>query len=210
MHSNPIVRNIWAVGRNYGEHAKELGNAAPAAAAEPIIFLKAGSSVVSSNDDSRGAIFRLPPFSQNVHHEVEIAFRFDSHLEFDALTVAIDLTARDLQDRLKSQGHPWTLAKSFRNACLIGPLIACPQGLDPQNIRFTLKINGELRQSGHTQDMIHSVEKLRRYVTERFPVAEGDLLLTGTPAGVGPVATDDRLEAEIPGLVKANWTAARG
>ncbi len=196
-----LIRNVWAVGRNYSEHARELGNAAPSPQAEPMIFLKAGSGVVTD----RGT-FQLPGFSADVHHELEVAFRFGPNGEFDAVTLAIDLTARDLQNKLKSQGHPWTLAKSFRDACLMGPPVTLPQNLE--DITFELKINGERRQAGNTRDMIHAPEKLRRYVLERFPVVEGDYLLTGTPAGVGPVRAGDHLEAEIPGVLKASWRAA--
>jgi 2-keto-4-pentenoate hydratase/2-oxohepta-3-ene-1,7-dioic acid hydratase in catechol pathway len=135
-----------------------------------------------------------------------VAFRFGPGGEFDAVTLAIDLTARDLQNKLKAQGHPWTLAKSFRDACLMGAPVTLPKNLE--DIAFELKINGERRQIGNTRDMIHTPEKLRRYVLERFPVVEGDYLLTGTPAGVGPVHAGDQLEAEIPGVLKASWRAA--
>lgn len=203
----PMIRNVWAVGRNYAEHAKELGNFDSSAEADPMIFLKAGSSVVID-----GGEFHLPSFSQDVHHELEIALRFNAKMEFDQLTLAIDLTARDLQNKLKSQGHPWTLAKSFRDACLIGRFVNLSSNLNPTDpdfdLGFTLKINGELKQTGQARDMIHKVEKLRRFVLERFPVVEGDLLLTGTPSGVGPVRHGDQLEAEIPGVLKARWRAA--
>jgi acylpyruvate hydrolase len=197
------IQNIWAVGRNYGEHAKELGNATPSAQSEPMIFLKAGSSVVFS-----GGTFRLPTFSQNIHHEIEVAFRFGGDFQFDALTIAIDLTARDTQDRAKAQGLPWSLAKTFRDSALLGPATVVSRDLDLQAIKFQLKINGEARQQGTTHDMIHSVEKLRCFVTEHCPVVPGDWLLTGTPGGVGPVHSGDVLEAEIPGLVRATWKAA--
>jgi acylpyruvate hydrolase len=197
------IRNIWAVGRNYADHAKELGNTVPSSESDPMIFLKAGSSAVFD-----GGIFTLPGFSHDIQHEIEVALRFDGSLQFSELTLAVDLTARDVQNALKAKGHPWTLAKSFRSACLVGPMMKIPADLDLQNIEFHLKTNGAIRQKGHTGDMIHSVEKLRRYVVERFPVVEGDLLLTGTPAGVSALKPGDRLEAEIPGRLKATWTAS--
>lgn len=197
------IHNIWAVGRNYADHAKELGNLAPAPADKPMIFLKAGSSIVAN-----GETFHLPPYSKDVHHEVEVALQFGDDFKWRALSIAIDLTARDLQNELKSKGHPWTLAKSFRESCLLGPLVPFDRSIDPQNLNFSLHINGELRQSGHTGEMIHSVEKLRLYVLEHFPVAPGDLLLTGTPAGVGPVKPGDVLEARLGNLLGAHWRAA--
>lgn len=199
-----MIRNVWAVGRNYTEHAKELGNFASSADSDPMIFLKAGTSVV---DESRP--FRLPAFSQDVHHEVELALRFGRNLAFDAMALSIDLTARDLQNKLKSQGHPWTLAKSFQDATLLGAFAPVTSKIDLRNITFELRINGELRQSGNTKDMVHSAEKLRSFVLARFPVVEGDLLLTGTPAGVGPVRRGDVLEAGgSAGLLPATWRAA--
>jgi acylpyruvate hydrolase len=197
------IRNIWAVGRNYADHAKELGNAVPSVESTPMIFLKAGSSAVMN-----GETFVLPFFSADIQHEIEVAFRFDRDLRFAELTLAVDLTARDVQNALKAKGHPWTLAKSFRSACLLGPMMKIPADLDLQTIEFLLKTNGTVRQKGHTGDMIHSVEKLRQYVIEHFPVVEGDLLLTGTPAGVSGLKPGDRLEAEIPGQLTASWTVS--
>ncbi len=193
-----MIRNIWAVGRNYADHAKELGNQVPSAAGNPMIFLKAGSSAVIG-----GGEFQLPRFSEDVHHECEITLRFGADLKFDALTVGIDLTARDVQEKAKSQGHPWTLAKSFKAAALIGEFKPLPQNLD--SLPFSLKVNGEVRQAGNTSDMIHSIEKLRQYVVERFPVVPGDLLMTGTPKGVAALQPGDLLDAEIPGVVQMTW-----
>lgn len=192
-----MIQNIWAVGRNYAEHAKELGNAVPES---PMIFLKAGSSLVSD-----GGRFALPKFSQDIHHECEVAFKFDQLLQFSEMTVALDLTARDVQTKLKTAGHPWTLAKSFKASCPIGAFVKAPAPGEWQNLKFTFKVNGEIRQSGHTADMIHSVETLRKYVIEHFPVVPGDLLLTGTPKGVGLLKHGDRLEAEIAGFCKGSW-----
>lgn len=197
------IRNIWAVGRNYADHAKELGHAVPSSQGDPMIFLKAGSSVVA-----HGESFRLPSFSNDVHHEVEVAFRFGANLEFDAVTIALDLTARDLQAKLKANAHPWTLAKSFQASCPLGPLVALPPGLDPAALEFSLEVDGELRQRGSTRNMIHPIAKLRTYVLERFPVVPGDLLLTGTPVGVAQLRSGQKLLARIDGLVQAIWTVA--
>ena len=209
LNSNVIrdIRNVWAVGHNYGEHAKELGNAVPSADSLPMIFLKAGSSIASSISDEENPI-RLPEFTKSVHHEVEVALQFGHDLEFSGLTIAIDLTARDVQNESKANGHPWTLAKSFKNACLIGPIVPLQPGLNLQSLEFFLKNNGEIRQSGSTSAMIHSVAKIRKFILERLPVVPGDLLLTGTPAGVGQLKAGDRLEAEIVGHIRAAWQIA--
>lgn len=194
-----MIQNIWAVGRNYVEHAKELGNQPSEASQDPMIFLKAGSSIVPNEGR-----FALPKFSSDIHHECEVAFRFGPTLQFEEMTLALDLTAREVQSKLKMAGHPWTLAKSFKASCPIGPFVQMPA--DPQAIRFVFKVNGEVRQNGQTSDMVHSVEKLRAYVIDRFPVVPGDLLLTGTPKGVALVKAGDRLEAEIDGVLKATWS----
>jgi 2-keto-4-pentenoate hydratase/2-oxohepta-3-ene-1,7-dioic acid hydratase in catechol pathway len=204
MRPDTPIANIWAVGRNYADHAKELSNAVPDSKSEPMIFLKAGTSIVRS-----GGEFHLPAFSNDIHHECEIALRFGDGGNFEQISIALDLTARDIQNRLKSQGHPWTLAKSFRDACPLGPLVSLSPKIELQNIRFKFSINGEIKQFGFTGDMIHPIEKLRLYVLEHFPVVPGDLLLTGTPVGVGPVKAGDVCEAEIEGILKAKWTASR-
>jgi len=192
-----VIQNIWAVGRNYAEHAKELGNAVPdPQSSEPMIFLKAGSSIVPN-----GGRFALPKFSSDIHHECEVAYRFDQQLNLTEMTLALDLTARDIQTRLKTAGHPWTLAKSFKASCPLGPFV--PAVFD---VKFTFRVNGEIRQIGQTSDMIHPTEKLRKFVIDRFPVVPGDLLLTGTPKGVAVLKPGDRLEAEIEGVLKANWS----
>ncbi len=189
--------NIWAVGRNYRDHAKELGNTVPS---KPMIFLKSGSTIEA------GQICELWNGSNDIHHEIEIALRFGSpassrevsqdlpkDLHFDAAALALDLTARDHQARLKSEGHPWTLAKSFRGSCPLGRFIEIPAQVP--HFEFELSVNGAVRQHGSTKDMVFDFETLRRYVLENFPVVPGDLLLTGTPAGVSRLASGDRAEA---------------
>ena len=200
-----MVRNVWAVGRNYAEHAKELGNAVPQASGDPMIFLKAGSGIVENQDAQVATPFTLPAFSQNVHFETELVFRFGPNLDFDAVTIGIDLTARDVQDAAKSKGQPWTLAKSFKNSCLLGPWSTVPSKVEA--LRFELRVNGDVRQKGDPRSMIHSVEKIRTFLIGHFPVVPGDLVMTGTPEGVAQLRSGDRLDAEIAGLVRAAWTA---
>jgi acylpyruvate hydrolase len=197
-----MIRNIWAIGRNYADHAKELGNQVPQAAGDPMVFLKAGTSLCMNEE------FQLPTFSKNVHFETELVLKFGTDLEFSDFTLGMDLTARDAQDKAKAAGQPWTLAKSFKNACLLGEFLPLSEAGNLQALTFTLKINGEMRQSGNTKDMIHPIEKIRRYIVENFPVVPGDIVMTGTPAGVAQLHAGDQLEAEIPGVLKAQWRAA--
>ena len=139
-----MIQNIWCVGRNYAEHAKELGNAVPnSATEEPMIFLKAGSTVVMN--DGR---FALPKFSQDIHHECEVAYKFDQHLQLTEMTLALDLTARDVQAKLKTAGHPWTLAKSFKASCPIGPFV-------PAQFDVSIHFQGEWRNSANWPDLRH-------------------------------------------------------
>ena len=199
-----LIRNIWAVGRNYSEHARELNNPVPAPTEEPMIFLKAGSGIVPN-----GATFSFPSFTDDIHFECELAFRYGANLELSEMTLVIDLTAREVQSKLKEKQHPWTLAKSFKSSCPMGPLVKIPKDLDFENIDFQFSVNGEIRQSGNSRDMIHSVQKLNAYVLERYPVSEGDLLITGTPKGVGKLNRGDKLTAEIPGLIRAEWQISK-
>lgn len=192
-----MIQNIWAVGRNYAEHAKELGNAVPT---EPMIFLKAGSTATLSADE-----IHLPPWLSEVHHEVELALRFNGKLEIDHACLALDLTDRAKQNQLKSQGHPWTLAKSFKESCPLSGFFPVQSLEELKNLSLSLKVNGELRQHGSTSQMIFPLESLIHFVLKHFPVVPGDLLLTGTPSGVGPIKAGDVLDAEIEGKVRHRW-----
>lgn len=178
---------IWCVGRNYAEHAKELGNDLPT---EPLIFLKAGSCL------TKGAPLQIPSWVSDLHHELEIALLFGPELQFSALGLALDLTERSLQSRLKSKGQPWTLAKSFHGACPISDLIPL-RSEALKDLRLELRVNGVLRQKGSSSEMIFSPETLRAFVLKHFPVRPGDLLLTGTPAGVGVIEPGDELEGQL-------------
>jgi acylpyruvate hydrolase len=203
--------NIWAVGRNYSEHMRELNNTPDQPAQIPMIFLKAGTGVVEN-----GQSFALPSFTQDIHHEVEIALRFalspTGELKIDAFTVALDLTAREVQDTLKAARHPWTLAKSFKNSAPMGPWHVLSRPAEPsehpelQNLSFTLHVNDELRQTGSVKDMIFSMQLICDYLRQRFPVEAGDVVLTGTPAGVSKIKPNDILKAEIKNYLKAQWS----
>jgi 2-keto-4-pentenoate hydratase/2-oxohepta-3-ene-1,7-dioic acid hydratase in catechol pathway len=188
------LATIWCVGRNYAAHAKELGNPVPA---EPVIFLKPQSAVVLD-----GGTLPLPKDSARVDHEVELVVGLGKG-KVPVYAVGIDFTARDVQDRLKKEGLPWTLAKARRGFAAVGPfaVAALPQTL-------TLTVNGETRQKGSTQDMLFDVPALLGYLDKTFGLAEGDLVFTGTPPGVGPLKAGDRIEASLGTVSRLRLTAA--
>lgn len=192
-----MIQNIWAVGRNYAEHAKELGNAIPT---EPLIFLKAGSTATLAKHE-----LTLPAWKTELHHEVELALQFNDNLQIESACIALDLTDREKQNQLKAQGQPWTLAKSFKGACPLSPFFPVGDLEELKNLEIILKVNGEVRQKGHTSQMIFPIPTLLDFVRHHFPVVPGDLLLTGTPSGVGPFKKGDFLEAEIVTKMKHTW-----
>ena len=194
-----MIQNIWCVGRNYADHAKELGNEIPT---EPLIFLKAGSTATLSQKE-----LRLPFWIDEVHHEVELGLQFDKNLQVTQACIALDLTDRAKQTSLKAKGQPWTLAKSFKEACPLSPFFPVGDLEELKNLDISLKIQGEIRQQGNTDQFIFTLERLLDFVRQHFPVVPGDLLLTGTPSGVGPIRKGDVLEAEIKGKMKHTWTA---
>lgn len=192
-----MIRNIWAVGRNYAEHAKELGNDVPT---EPLIFLKAGSCASFAADT-----IELPQGKHELHHEVELALELDQNLQIARAGIALDLTDREKQNILKAKGQPWTLAKSFKGACPLSSFFEINDFRELQNLDISLTVNGVVKQQGHTSQMIFSIEKLTHFILENFPVQPGDLILTGTPSGVGPLKRGDHVEAEISGKIRHSW-----
>ncbi|MFS4460636.1 fumarylacetoacetate hydrolase family protein [Bdellovibrio sp. HCB2-146] len=193
-----MIQNIWCVGRNYAEHAKELGNEVPT---EPFFFLKAGSTATLSAKE-----IQLPYWVEELHHEVELALQFDENLQIDEACIALDLTDREKQNQLKAKGHPWTLAKSFKGSCPLSGFFPVNDLEELKNLEISLKINGEYRQQGNTNQFVFPLEKLIDFARQHFPIMPGDLLLTGTPAGVGPFKKGDVLEAEIKGKMRHSWT----
>lgn len=187
---------IIAVGRNYIDHAKELNNPVPE---KPVIFLKPDTAVLKDNKD-----FYYPEFSKDVHYEVELVLRVCNegkhvskkfaHKYYDAIGLGIDFTARDLQSELKAKGLPWELAKAFDHSAVVGELIAKEQFNDLQNMNFSLRKNGEMVQEGNSKDMIFDFDSLITFVSQYITLRKGDLIYTGTPAGVGPVQIGDKLE----------------
>src|SRR5712691_11689338 len=196
-HAPPPPSKIVAVGRNYREHAAELGNIAPEE--EPLLFLKAPSALVMDGGD-----IVLPPESSRVDYEGELALVIGRTAKSwpqerwkDALAglcCANDVTARDLQ---KKDGQ-WARAKSFDTFCPVGPEIV--EGLDPSDLAIQTRVNGATRQSSRTSQMVFSPAFLLHYVSRMMTLLPGDLILTGTPAGIGPLSPDDIVEIEIEGI----------
>lgn len=183
-----LVRNIWAVGRNYADHAAEMKAEVPK---EPVFFLKAGSSIETDSKIS------LPKWSKDIQHELEIALWIDENLNFSHISLALDLTARDAQSAAKAKGQPWTLSKSFTAACPLGPWvdISAIDGFD--QLSFVLTKNKQVVQTGHGRDMIFKPETLLNYVKTHYPLVPYDVILTGTPAGVGGIKSGDLLQATL-------------
>ncbi|HLW42604.1 MAG TPA: fumarylacetoacetate hydrolase family protein [Flavobacterium sp.] len=187
---------IICVGRNYTDHINELSNQKPD---EPVVFMKPDTSVLNS-----GFPFVIPEFSNDVHHELEVVVKINkvgkyiqpkfAHKYYSQIGLGIDFTARDLQSKLKGKGLPWELAKSFDGATVLGTFIDKDQFDDLQNISFQLVKNGTVVQNGNTQDMLWQIDELIAYVSQFFTLKTGDIIFTGTPAGVAKVNPGDELE----------------
>lgn len=193
---------IICIGRNYADHIAELHNETPAA---PVIFLKPETALVQ-----RGQPFFIPDFSKDVHHELELVLRVcknGRHIEekfaptyFDAIGLGIDFTARDLQSQLKAKGLPWELAKGFDGSAPISATFKpVAEFADLANISFHLDVNGETRQSGNSGLMLHPFANILAFVSQYITLKQGDLIFTGTPAGVGPVQVGDQLTGYLEG-----------
>ena len=188
---------IFAVGMNYLQHNKELEGALYKPET-PVIFTKADSALLKD-----GKPFFLPDFSERVDYETELVVRICrlgkciperfAHRYYDAVTVGIDFTARDVQQRLRAAGHPWELSKGFDGSAAIGQWVEKEILLDVQAVRFHLDINGSTVQEGCTCDMLYRIDELIAYISQFFTLKTGDLLYTGTPSGVGPVHINDHL-----------------
>jgi 2-keto-4-pentenoate hydratase/2-oxohepta-3-ene-1,7-dioic acid hydratase in catechol pathway len=192
---------IICIGRNYVDHAKELNNPLPK---KPIIFMKPATALLL--DDKP---FYYPDFTQNLHHEAEIVLKIcknGRHVEqefastyYQEIGIGIDFTARDLQDDLKSKGHPWEIAKAFDFSAPLSKFIPLASLNDPAQINFKLAKNGAVVQEGNTKDLIFSFDELICHISKFFRLQIGDLIYTGTPAGVGPVEIGDTLVCSIEG-----------
>lgn len=191
---------IIAVGMNYALHNEELGQAKTAS--EPVIFMKPDSAILKD-----GKPFFIPDFSNEIHYETELVVRINrlgkniaprfAHRYYDAVTVGIDFTARDLQRKFREEGHPWELCKGFDSSAAIGAFVPVDRFKDIQQLNFSLQIDGKEVQAGCTADMLFKVDDIIAYVSQFVTLKIGDLLFTGTPAGVGPVHIGQHLQGYL-------------
>lgn len=187
---------IFCVGRNYAEHAKELGNAIPD---EPVIFMKPKSALLQAHTP-----FYYPEFTNELHYECELVLRISKNGKYiqdkfaskyyDAITVGIDFTARDIQNELKAKGLPWEKAKAWDNSAAVGKWVPLAEIKNRKDISFALYKNKELVQQDNSKNMIHDFDYIVSYISNFFSVNIGDLIYTGTPAGVGELVVGDELE----------------
>ena len=191
---------IICIGRNYSDHIKELANEKPD---DPVVFLKPDTSLVLKNQP-----FFIPPFSNDVHHEVEVLIRINrigkhiqqkfAHKYYDQIGLGIDFTARDLQAKLKANGLPWEKAKAFDGSAVVGAFYP-KEEFDIANLKFQLYQNETIVQDGNTNAMLWKIDELIAYVSQYFTLKKGDIIFTGTPAGVGKVFENDVLKGVIAG-----------
>ncbi len=192
---------IICIGRNYVAHAKELNNDVPT---KPVFFMKPDSALVIANRP-----FFYPDFSNDVHYELEVVIRIDrlgrsidekfANRYFSELALGVDFTARDLQSEQKAKGLPWEIAKGFDYSAPVSEFFPVSKFKDINELSFRLDLNGKTVQDGSTSLMIFSFERIIAYVSRFMTLKTGDLIFTGTPAGVGPVSVNDRLEAYLEG-----------
>lgn len=187
---------IVCIGRNYAEHAKELGNEIPA---EPVIFMKPENALLKDHN-----AFYYPDFTKNLHYECELVLRISKSGKnipaslasqyYDAITVGIDFTARDVQDEMKKKGLPWEKAKAFDNSAVAGTFINMEHWINSKSLIFSLKKNGVEVQKGDSDNMLFCFDSIIEHITRYFYLNEGDLIYTGTPEGVGSCVPGDELE----------------
>jgi 2-keto-4-pentenoate hydratase/2-oxohepta-3-ene-1,7-dioic acid hydratase in catechol pathway len=197
---------ILAVGMNYREHVSELANSVPD---EPVIFMKPDSSLLhaSATHPASNMPFFLPDFAEEFHYETEVVVRISklgktispafAATYYHEVTIGIDLTARDLQRRLRRAGLPWELCKGFDQSAVIGDFVSLTAAGPIQDLHFSMKLNGQVVQEGHTADMIFPVDEVIAFASRFFTLKTGDLFYTGTPAGVGRLAVGDHLEGYL-------------
>ena len=192
---------IICIGRNYTDHIEELANERPE---DPVVFLKPDTSLVLKNQP-----FFIPPFSNDVHYEVEVLVRINrigkhiqqkfSHKYYDEIGLGIDFTARDLQAKLKGKGLPWEKAKAFDGAAVVGDWVNKSELPHIDELQFEMTKNGTVVQQSSSALMLWKVDELIAYVSQFFTLKIGDIIFTGTPAGVGPVVENDVLEGSLEG-----------
>jgi 2-keto-4-pentenoate hydratase/2-oxohepta-3-ene-1,7-dioic acid hydratase in catechol pathway len=189
---------IIAIGRNYVDHIKELNNERPD---EPVIFMKPDTAILK-----QGEAFYYPDFSKDVHYEVEVLLKISkmgknieakfAHKYYDEIGLGLDMTARDIQSKLKAKGLPWDLAKGFNGSAMISEFMP-KANYNIENLDFSLQLNGETKQAGNTSMMIWNFGEIIEFISKYFTLKVGDIIFTGTPAGVGPVAIGDKMTGFI-------------
>ena len=204
------VGKVVCVGRSYADHAAELNNPIPS---EPLLFIKPASSLVGLT-----APLVLPKGQGAIHHEVEVALLIGRRLcQADAaqamsaivgVGLALDLTLRDVQDTLKKQGHPWERAKAFDGSCPISPFVAPDTLMDLGALDFSLLVNGQLRQTGNTRNLMWPIGELLAFMSQCFTLEPGDIVLTGTPKGVAELRAKDSLELQLNGQLRFSATVS--
>lgn len=203
------ANRIFCIGKNYAEHVKELGG--DKLPMEPVVFMKPVTSIVPP-----GEILSVPRHGNLLHHEVEVVLLIgkegcdisetDSLSHISGVTIGLDLTLRDVQGHLKKSGLPWELSKSFEQSAPLGNFKAYDQNsIDLENLSFTCTVNGELRQQGNTRDMIFPVRSLIHSLSKWWALKPGDIIFTGTPAGVGALIAEDQVEIESSVTGEFSW-----
>ncbi|WP_318309989.1 fumarylacetoacetate hydrolase family protein [Flagellimonas crocea] len=192
---------LICIGRNYVDHINELSNERPE---EPVVFIKPDSAILPKEQD-----FYIPEFSDDVHHEVEVLVKIKkvgkhisrefAHKYYDQIGLGIDFTARDLQAKLKSKGLPWEKAKGFDGAAVVGTWLPKNKFEDVDNLNFSLSKNGEKVQDGNTSLMLWKIDEIIAHISTYFMLKKGDIIFTGTPAGVGKVSPNDYLVGTLEG-----------
>jgi len=197
-----MINNIYCIGRNYVEHAQELGNRVEE---DPVVFSKPNSALIVGNT------ITLPTFSQDVHYETELVIRISApafQIEpdqadayYDGVAIGLDLTARDLQADLKSKKLPWLLAKGFNGSCYVSDFVA--KQTVPKPIHFGLAINGKTVQQGVSSEMVFSIKQIIAFISRYIALQPGDIIFTGTPKGVGKLESGDTLRLTLEGEMMA-------
>ena len=201
---------VYCIGRNYIKHIQELENEVNA---EPVLFLKPAASLITQQRQ-----IELPTYSADVHHETEIVLLVgregrnisedDALQHIEGVGIGLDLTARDTQTALREKGLPWTVAKGFETAACVSDFLPAERLGDLSHLRFTLRVNGELRQEGDSSLMIFSIPKIIAYISSIITLHPGDLVFTGTPHGVARIAPGDSLELSLEDILHARFTVA--
>jgi acylpyruvate hydrolase len=192
---------IICIGRNYAEHAKELKNEVPT---EPVLFMKPKTAMLTD-----GKPLYYPEFTNDLHYECELVIRMCkngkyikskfAHKYYNSVTLGIDFTARDLQQKQKDKGLPWEIAKAFDGSAAVGTFLPITEEMSIQDLNFELKINDVTKQQGHTRDMLFNINQIIEYASQFFTLNIGDLIFTGTPSGVGSLSVQDELVCYLEG-----------